>query len=55
MIERAYYIPTKMVYLFRKSCISIQPAGNGLSKVFLQAPPQLMRHYENILKGCGSL
>ena len=25
MAERIYYIPTKMVYLFRKNCIGTRP------------------------------
>ena len=55
MLERIYYIPTKMVYLFRKNCIGTRPAGNGITQVFLKATETQMKYYENILKGCGSL
>ena len=55
MVERIYYIPTKMVYLFRKNCIGTRPAGNGITQVFLKATETQMKYYENILKGCGSL
>lgn len=55
MVERIYYIPTKMVYLFRKNCIGTRSAGNGITQVFLKAAESQMKHYENILKGCGSL
>lgn len=55
MVERIYYIPTKMVYLFRKNCIGTRPAGSGITQVFLKATESQMRYYENIMKGCDCL